>query len=510
MTAAHDGARAGWRPRLYLLGGVLLAILAGFHLTLFDMVRIWSTSSTFNHGFLIAPIAIFMAWQRRTMLPPTPDAPSAWGTGYALANGLLWIAGELASIAFFQHAALVGLLIGACWTVLGRAGFRVWRFSCFYLYFAVPEGEFLVPYLQDWTALVLVEMLRLTGIPVFLEGRYLAIPSGNFVVAEACSGINYLLATLAVGTMFMYLNFRSPWRRAAFMLLVVAVPLVANGLRAYGIVMIAHLSDYKYAMGIDHFIYGWVFFGIVIFAVFALGSLFSDVTDETARSEPERGRQGPPVRSAALTVSLVALLGAVFLPRLLLAYADAARPLAPPIALPSVPGWSGPEPATRRLDATFAGADTVLAGVYRGPAGEQVTLELHYFEGEDEGAELVSQANALFDGHRWKQLAYAHRAPPDAGGLRDLYELELRALDDQADYLAWQWYDTSGVRSAQRLPVKLAQARARLAGAADNGMNVSLWTAAPTRDQARETLAAFLASGSLQLERLVQAPYASP
>src|SRR5690606_1800868 len=127
-----------------------------------------------------------------------------------------------------------------------------------------------------------------------------AIPSGNFVVAEACSGINYLLATLAVGSMFMYLNFRSPWRRAVFMLLVVAVPLIANGLRAYGIVMIAHLSDYKYAMGIDHFIYGWVFFGIVIFAVFALGNLFSDVTDAPVQDEPVSGRHGAPVRSSAL------------------------------------------------------------------------------------------------------------------------------------------------------------------------------------------------------------------
>ena len=48
----------------------------------------------------------------------------------------------------------------------------------------------------------------------------------------------------------------------------ILVPIVANWLRAYMIVMIGHLSNNKLAVGVDHIIYGWVFFGIVMLLLF--------------------------------------------------------------------------------------------------------------------------------------------------------------------------------------------------------------------------------------------------
>lgn len=495
---------AVWRGRLLTISAILLVVVIGFYSTLFDMVRIWSTSSTFNHGFLIAPIAIYIGWQSRIELLATVPGTAFSGVLFAFANSLLWVAGELASIAFFQHASFVGLLIGTSWAILGAGAFRVLLFPLFYLYFAVPEGEFLVPYLQDWTALVLVQMLRITGIPVFLEGRYLAIPSGNFVVAEACSGINYLIATLAVGTMFMYLNFKSLGRRAAFMGIVVLVPLIANGLRAYGIVMIAHLSDYRHAMGIDHFVYGWVFFGIVIFAVFAIGTLFSDVGRQTS-PRPVATNSTDVARGATLPVIVLLLLAGVFGPRLLLALNDAGRPLAAPIALPSIAGWVGPEPVEQRLGAEFDGADDYLAGLYRNEEGRTVVLELVYFQGERDDTELVSQVNSLFNKKQWKQIAYRQRRAPKDGIATDVYEMELRATDTETDYLVWQWYDAAGRRSARRLPIKLAQAAARLAGDHLGGMSVSVRTKFDDAPAARAALAAFSSAASLRLEFLLDA-----
>jgi hypothetical protein len=57
------------------------------------------------------------------------------------------------------------------------------------------------------------------------------------------------------------------------------VPVIANGLRAYMIVMIGHLSSMQLATGVDHIIYGWLFFGLVMFLMFWIGSYWREDTE---------------------------------------------------------------------------------------------------------------------------------------------------------------------------------------------------------------------------------------
>ena len=73
------------------------------------------------------------------------------------------------------------------------------RYSSTAARFAVPVGEFLLPVFMEWTADFTVLALRLSGIPVYREGLQFVIPSGNWSVVEACSGIRYLIASLMVG-----------------------------------------------------------------------------------------------------------------------------------------------------------------------------------------------------------------------------------------------------------------------------------------------------------------------
>src|SRR6185436_6553542 len=75
---------------------------------------------------------------------------------------------------------------------------------------------------------------------------------------------------------------RSLARRVAFVAASMVVPIVANWLRAYMIVMIGHLSGMKYAVGVDHLIYGWVFFGVVMALLFWVGSHWREDLDERA------------------------------------------------------------------------------------------------------------------------------------------------------------------------------------------------------------------------------------
>jgi exosortase A len=144
------------------------------------------------------------------------------------------------------------------------------------LLFAVPFGEFLLPPLMEQTADFTVFALRATGIPVYREGLYFTIPSGNWSVVEACSGLRYLIASITLGFLYAYLTYHSIRRRAIFVVVSVIVPIVANWLRAYMIVMIGHLSSMKLAVGVDHLIYGWLFFGLVMLILFWVGSFWRE------------------------------------------------------------------------------------------------------------------------------------------------------------------------------------------------------------------------------------------
>ena len=102
------------------------------------------------------------------------------------------------------------------------------------------------------------------------------------------------------------------------------VPVIANGLRAYMIVMIGHLSGMKLAVGVDHIIYGWLFFGLVMFLMFWIGNFWRE--DESpaperievpAGSAPARAGARPLMPVIAATIVLGALVaGLCRLPRL--------------------------------------------------------------------------------------------------------------------------------------------------------------------------------------------------
>src|SRR5260370_716697 len=109
------------------------------------------------------------------------------------------------------------------------------------------------------TAFLAVALLKLGGVPVRADGLFIYTPTGEWLVAEACSGVRFLIASIAFGALLSSLFLRTWPRRAAFMTLSVLVPILANGIRVFGIVLIGYLTSNEIAAGADHILYGWLF-----------------------------------------------------------------------------------------------------------------------------------------------------------------------------------------------------------------------------------------------------------
>lgn len=264
------------KESIYLSLIVIALILIIFYDVTESIVSTWIRSETYAHGFLIFPFSFYMIWKKRASLYDLTHYPEFKWLMVLSLLGFGWLLGSLSSVLVVKQFALVSMIpIVVC----ALMGFRfAWSiaFPLAYLFFAIPVGESLIPPLIDFTADFTVGALQLTGIPVYREGSFFSIPSGNWSVVEACSGLRYLIASVTLGTLYAYLTYTRWLKRLIFIIFAIIVPIIANGLRAYLIVITGHLSDMKLAVGVDHLICGWVFFGLVMLLLFWIGSFWRE------------------------------------------------------------------------------------------------------------------------------------------------------------------------------------------------------------------------------------------
>jgi exosortase A len=168
------------------------------------------------------------------------------------------------------------LLQAAALVVLGPKVTAGLVFPLCYMLFLVPFGGEFIPWLQAITARIAVALTQLSGVPATLTGVFIDTPVGRFEVAEACSGVKFLIAMIALGTLVAHMGFRSWKRRALFMAACVVVPVLANGVRAWGTIYIAQSLGVAFAAGFDHIVYGWIFFALVMAAVLGVAWRFFD------------------------------------------------------------------------------------------------------------------------------------------------------------------------------------------------------------------------------------------
>jgi exosortase len=159
--------------------------------------------------------------------------------------------------------------------------------------FLVPFGDEIIPALQAITAKLAVALTHASGVPATVDGVFIDTPVGLFEVAEACSGVKFLIAMVALGTLVAHLCFASWKRRAAFMAAAVVVPVLANGVRAWGTIFVAQSQGIAFAAGFDHIVYGWIFFALVMAAVLGTAWRFFDRSPEARLLDAEAIEAAP-------------------------------------------------------------------------------------------------------------------------------------------------------------------------------------------------------------------------
>lgn len=461
------------RPYI-VLSGLLLLQLLFFYPTYWGMVEIWWRSETFAHGFFIFPIAAYLIWKKRNQLRYSPVHSDYRALFPLITLGFIWLLAYAVDVIVVKQFAAVLMLPALVWLMLGWQTTSLILFPLAFLLFAVPFGEFLVYPLMKFTAVFTVNAIRAVGIPVFWEGLYFSLPSGSWSVVEACSGFRYILASLTLGALYAYLSYQSFWRRTAFMVLALVVPIVANGLRAFMIVMIGHFSGMELAVGVDHLIYGWVWFGVVMFIMFWIGSFWTDKS--TAQVVVDQAGVRP--TSKGNTVWAFSLAVAILIiPVCFSSIQNEKSSSLAEVQMPStVANWQRiDDESLVSWQPIYQGASQEINTLY---VSDEKTLGLHIavFANQQQGEELVNRNHRLIHmkDKNWKEVNRVVRNEEIAGVDIGLVEAQIKS--PAQSLLVWQWKHFNGVMTSNDFYLKALEAWAKITGQPQQGAAVIVYT----------------------------------
>jgi exosortase len=266
--AVGDFARDARERRTSILyAGATSALAFGiFGPILYYMVLHWSAVDDYSHGFLVAPLAIYFAWERRLDLQRATIRPSWWGAIPLALGSLALMIGRLGVELTAMRVSFVLTLIGLQILLLGREVFRILMFPMLFLFFMVPLPQSLVNVvafpLQLIAADFAVETLHLLHIPALREGNIIHLADTQLFVAEACAGLRSLMALGALAVVFAYFFRKNPIERVIIVASAIPIAIFVNAFRVALTGYLAHRMGSAAAQGLIHQTEGVFTFGL--------------------------------------------------------------------------------------------------------------------------------------------------------------------------------------------------------------------------------------------------------
>jgi exosortase len=256
------------------------------------LVSDWATDDNYSHGFLIVPIALFLAWERRGKLMALPLQPSLLGLLIVLGSIAVLAAGTLGAELFLTRVSMIGAIAGTIVFLCGWRHLQALVFPVAFLILMVPLpaivfNKITFP-LQMWASQAGEFGISALNIPVLREGNIIVLAHTKLEVVEACSGIRSLVSLLTLGIVYAYfIDGRTPVRWL-ISLSAVPVAIVSNAMRITGTGVAAHYYGAEAAEGFFHSFSGWAVFAVAFVAMLAVKQLVVQMANMTARLRPER------------------------------------------------------------------------------------------------------------------------------------------------------------------------------------------------------------------------------
>ena len=197
-----------------------LSVVAAWIVLYFDsfpaLIRRWNNDD-YSYCWIVVPLALYLAWQRRDMLPKilTPSLKS----GYAalLAVAVFFFIGKAASVDALVFVSMWLSIVAVVLFVFGLKSMKALFFPLVVLAFFIPPPPFINRMLTFKLRLISsdlsVRIMQFIDIPVYREGNVIDLGMIKLHVVDACSGLRYVFPTILLGILMGYWFNKKPWQR---------------------------------------------------------------------------------------------------------------------------------------------------------------------------------------------------------------------------------------------------------------------------------------------------------
>lgn len=457
--------------QLLALFSFYTVLLVTFHWqTSKSLILLWWQSFTYGHGLLVIPVALYLIFEKRHQVFTSNTSPSLLGVLALVGVGVIWLMVFLIDVMVVQQLILFFLFATLVWAMLGWVKTKKLLFPLSYLLVAMPIWDPLEPILQYSTANIVAKSLLLFGVPTYLEGDLITIPEGVFQIEDACAGLRYVLAALAIGLLYSYIFLK----RFKYQLLLVAFSLIlavlVNWIRVFFVILAGHLTNMQHYLVKSHADFGWWLFVICLFLIFYYGKYLKKKqgelekhvganvqdgkTDE--RESSEKSLRSNNVVSKAVPYLAVGL-SLVFIP--ITAFSLKTQEFNRSkfsIPAPAVQSWVGPLDTAYPHGSNFIGADDQINGLYKQNNANVYLYVARYFK-QSQGNELIYYGNKFYDDKIWvKVKSYSHTVT--LANKHEIRVVELHLADRAGKkMLLWYWYTIAGRHTVSSVTAKFLQ-----------------------------------------------------
>ena len=381
--------------------------------------------------------------------------------------------------------------------------------------------------LQKWiynTSAVVTRMVAWSGIPAFIEGNVVHVPAGIFEIASGCSGLNYLVVGLALGSFYALMYLQRWSHRGVLVAVAAGLAIVSNWIRVYVLILVGHLSEMQhYLITVEHHWFGWILFLVMMAPMLLVARRLEDrelaaqpgTTDHDraggqAQSGQAQGagaestvrgtqtdRQAIPGAYPKVSMSIVpaAVLAAVVL---LLPRGFTPAPVDAPLPPAQLPGALAGQPleaSTSTWTPVFLNASIDRARLVHGEVDIEVYRAVYATQDSDH---RVVRGDNRFTGTGFR-VAEQDRIRVDTQ-FGPLPLQETRGSLDARERVIWSWYWMAGRPAATPLDAKTAELQGLLRGRRD-AVAVAISTdCRPDCNTARARLSEFLEAAAAELQ----------
>lgn len=449
----------------------LLILILAYHQTSLSFFHAWTAENSLqSHGLLLLPLSGYLLareWYSHRQSLTVHFRPLLL-IGLSILS-VTWLMSEIAQVQVVSQILLILILCVTVFALFGIKKSLSLVFPILLLLSATSVWSVLSQPLQEPTAILVNQLLHLTGYTSFQESYFITIPEGIFEVGDTCSGLRYQISAITLALIYAFFSRYSLWFSVIYLLLASTIAFISNSIRIYIVVLSGHYTNMTHSLLDDHIWLGWVVFAIC-YAAFMFVTVMVEKRAMAEAISEELHHHGEPLQdgsySKSLLISSTLLLCATVGP-IYSAVAERSEQQSVGEFLLNLDGLGLKSLETAESwNPTWVGADYELRNTYR-IHGQDINLYTAYYGYQEQGKEAVNDLNRAYNSDLWKLNHQLTREIlfPNRGNAAILEE---EISDSKGTVrVVWSWYYIGSYRASSKLASKLYGILAGLMGRTD-------------------------------------------